>query len=150
MSLPSPWVDRIFEKLLLTYGRNFLDRWTGLDIESVKADWAFELDGFDKLPQSIKFALENLNPDRPPSVREFRALAYRCPKEDTLRVEPPPANPEKIAAALLKMAPARTTPAPDMKDWARRLVARHKSGDYVSPYALKQANAALGTDGLSQ
>ncbi|HQI75543.1 MAG TPA: shikimate kinase [Candidatus Latescibacteria bacterium] len=57
MSLPLSWIDRIFDKLMLVYGRDFTGRWEGLPLSSVKTDWAHELSGFDKHPEAIKHAL---------------------------------------------------------------------------------------------
>ena len=53
-------VDVIFTKLNLTYGRDFSSRWEGIDMQDVKNDWAHELAGCEKNPQSIKYALQNL------------------------------------------------------------------------------------------
>lgn len=74
MSLPDAWVDRIFDKLTLVYGHQFLSRWDGLPLDPVKADWAHELRGFAQNPPAIAYALEHLPPAKPPTVLEFRAL----------------------------------------------------------------------------
>ena len=68
MSLPSPWVDRIFDKLTLTYGQAFLRRWQDIDMGAVKSDWAHELAGFAQHPRAIAWALDNLYPEKPPTV----------------------------------------------------------------------------------
>ena len=146
MSLPLPWVERIFEKLTLVYGRTFLDRWAGLDIEAVKADWAHELDGLERKPEAIAYALKNLPAERPPTVLEFRAITYKRPADAAVVIEAPQASPETVAANLLAMAPVRKTPLPDMKDWARRIVARAEQGDKIRPYSLQLARGALRLD----
>ena len=61
MGMPSAWIDRIFDKLTLTYGRAFVDRWKDLDLNAVKSDWMHELDGMERHPEAIAFALSNLN-----------------------------------------------------------------------------------------
>ena len=81
MSLPSSWVEPIFTKLTLIYGQQFLRRWQDLDLDAVKADWAHELDGLDKSPKRIAYALQNLPPEKPPTVLEFRAIAWKMPAE---------------------------------------------------------------------
>ena len=81
MSLPVFWVDQIFSKLTLIYGRDFSSRWEGMNISDVKADWAHELDGLDKSPQRIAYALKNLPVSKPPTVLEFRATAWKMPAE---------------------------------------------------------------------
>jgi hypothetical protein len=87
MSLPLPWVDKIFSKLTLIYGRDFIGRWEGLEIADVKADWSHELDGFEKFPDGIAYALKNMPPGKPPTVLEFRALALRAPKPELKQIE---------------------------------------------------------------
>ena len=79
MPLPSRWVDAIFAKLTVTYGQEFLRRWEGVDIAQVKADWALELAGYENQPKAIKYALESLPIDKPPTVLQFRELCRRAP-----------------------------------------------------------------------
>jgi len=92
MSLPPNWVDRIFEKLTLVYGRDFLRRWDGIPIADVKADWAKELAGFEQLPESIAHALKNLPHADPPNVYQFRDLCRRAPPKQFLKLEAPRAD----------------------------------------------------------
>lgn len=143
MSLPAAWIDKIFDKLTLTYGQTFLRRWQDLDLNAVKSDWGHELDGFDKSPKAIAYALQNLNPERPPTVLEFRAICYKCPSDQPVMIAQPRAAAEKIAEELLKMAPLRQRVYVDQRDWARRIVARHEQGDKIRPYSLKLAQSAL-------
>lgn len=92
MALPDSWVDRIFQKLTLTYGRDFLGRWEGVPLEEVKADWAHELDGYEKAPHAIHHALKNL-PAKPPTVLDFRALCQKAPaSSDAPRLDAPQAK----------------------------------------------------------
>ena len=88
MAMPSSWVDKIFQKLTLTYGRDFLGRWEGIPLEEVKADWAHELDGYEKAPHAIHHALTNL-PIRAPTVLEFRALCQKAPTQSLPRLDKP-------------------------------------------------------------
>lgn len=144
MSLPTPWVDRIFDKLTLTYGQSFLRRWADIDMNAVKSDWAHELAGFAQHPRAIAWALQNLPHERPPTVLEFRALARKTPPEVTPRIEAPKADPSRVAAELAKLAPVlKDRPIIDRKDWARRIVARADAGDLVTPICLRFANEAL-------
>ena len=144
MSLPAAWVDRIFDKLALTYGRDFLGRYEGLDLNAVKSDWAHELSGFFSHPSAIAHALVNL-PDRAPSVIEFRKLARMAPVTEVPRIEHSPAGKERISSELKRLAPvlkSRTTT--DFRDWARRIVARHEGGDKITRAQLTMAKDALG------
>lgn len=79
MSLPQPWVEKIFQKLSLIYGRDFLGRWEGIPLDEVKADWAHELSGYQQSPDAISYALQNL-PRKPPTVLEFRAICEAAPR----------------------------------------------------------------------
>lgn len=92
MAMPSSWVDKIFQKLTLTYGRDFLGRWEGVPLEEVKADWAHELDGYENAPHAIHYALKNL-PPKPPTVLDFRALCQKAPAgSDAPQIERPSAT----------------------------------------------------------
>lgn len=143
MSLPAPWVDKIFAKLTLAYGRDFLGRWEGLDINAVKSDWAHELAGFQQQPDAIAYGLQNL-PERCPNVFEFRAMCRRSPKQDVPRIEHAPANPERVAAELRKLTAVREQPRSDFREWARRIVARHEGGERMTNAQLAMAKDALG------
>jgi hypothetical protein len=93
-----PWVDRIFTKLTLVYGRPFMARYEGIDTAAVKDDWAHELASFTTWPEALAYALSNLPPDRPPTVLEFRAIARRAPqKAGPIMLPPPPAD--RVAAS---------------------------------------------------
>jgi hypothetical protein len=147
MSLPSGWVDRIFDKLTLTYGQSFLRRWQDIDLNAVKSDWSHELSGFERFPKSIAWALQNLPPEKPPTVLEFRNIARKAPEEEQPRIEHSVAGKERIAAELARLGPnwAKDKPAGDFLDWARRLIQRHESGAYPSTRAaLAMARDALG------
>ena len=65
MSLPAAWTDKIFKKMTLAYGRDFLARWEGIDLNDVKSDWSHELAGFADHPEAIAYALANLPPMLP-------------------------------------------------------------------------------------
>ena len=79
MSLSPVFVEAIFAKLTLVYGQQFLRRWQDLDLSAVKGDWAHELSGLDTNPKRIAYALQNLPVDKPPTVLEFRAIAWKMP-----------------------------------------------------------------------
>lgn len=160
MSLPLPWVDRIFEKLTLVYGQAFLSRWRDVDLLAVKSDWAHELAGFAPRDgeagsgsagaAAIAYALANLDPDKPPTVLQFRALARRAPALETLRLPEPPADPVRLAAELAKLKPMAESARASTgggKDWALRIVARSNQGDRVNRTSLLFAKQALGMVG---
>ena len=145
MSLPLPWVDRIFEKLTLVYGHAFLVRWRDVDMDAVKHDWAAELDGFQQNPQAIAFALQNLESEKPPTVLMFRAIALRSPQPDALRLPEPKADPARVAAELGKLGHLRmVAPFRDDKAWAKKIIDRHAQGAKIGIYALKAAREVVG------
>ena len=43
MSLPTKAIDRLFERLMLTYGNEWTMKFEGIDMNSVKSMWAHEL-----------------------------------------------------------------------------------------------------------
>lgn len=150
MSLPTPWIDRIFDKLTLTYGQVFLRRWADIDLNAVKSDWAHELAGFAQQPRAIAYALENLPTDKPPTVLEFRAMARRAPVQDVPRLEAPRVDPERVARELAKLAPLRDRVLrPDRLDWAKRIVGRYEGGGKVAIGTLRIAKEALAMNGVT-
>lgn len=144
MSLPAPWVDRIFDKLTLTYGQAFLRRWQDLDIQAVKEDWAHELSGFQQSPKAITYALQNLPVDKPPTVLEFRAICRARPPEVFVALPSAPADPERVAEHAASARRRMSRHVPGNKDWAHRIINRHAADDRVLPYTLSCARQALG------
>lgn len=144
MSLSFQVVDRLFARLSATYGREFTNRWEGLDENAVKSSWAHELAGFSSQLESLAWALENL-PERAPNVIEFRNLARRAPAPEAPRIEVSAAGKERVQAELAKLAPIRKPSAPlrDGKQWARDILARVEAGYRPSRTVLKMAQDAL-------
>lgn len=73
-----------------------MDRWGGVDLDAVKADWAHELEGFAQHPEMIAYALANLPPDRPPTVLQFRDIARKMPPPKVQMLKAPAADREKV------------------------------------------------------
>lgn len=143
MSLPTKWVEALFTKLQLAYGRDFIGRWEGVDLNDVKTDWGHELAGFERHPEAIAYALANL-PQKAPTVMEFRAVCRKAPQPEVPRLEHAAAAPERVAAELAKLAPLRRRAEIDRKDWARALIDRHAKGEMLKPIQLRFAREALG------
>lgn len=145
MSLPTDWIDRVFDKLTLVYGQQFLRRWADIDLNAVKSDWAYELAGFENHPKAIAWALQNLPVDKPPTVLDFKFIARRAPPEELPRLESPKADPARVAAELERLTPMLREPSAgaDRLAWARRIVARHDDGEIVSALPLKMAREVL-------
>lgn len=143
MSLPMPWIDKIFLKLTLTFGRDFLGRWEGIPIEDVKADWAHELRGLQQNPHAIAYGLEHCLGGKAPTVQEFKAICARRP-DSALALPAPPADPERVAAEMAKLAPARQPALIDHKAWAKRLKTRHEAGEKINMNQIRCYREALG------
>lgn len=143
MTMPLAWIDRIFDKLTLTYGQQFLNRWRDIDMNSVKSDWMHELSGFEKFPESISFALQNL-PESPPTVIQFKTLCRSAPRPDNAAL-PPPAKADPVIAKMvcegLKAKPHETV---DHKAWARKILKDKENGIIRTPTVVLFAKQALG------
>lgn len=149
-ALPMPWVEKIFEKLSMTYGREFLARWDGFKEEAmleVKQDWGMELGGFFDQPDAISHALAHL-PAKAPNVIEFRQLCRSAPKPQFKQLPRPAQDPQKVAEVMGVVKSKLTKlPALDPKDWARKLKARHEKGEKLAPHQITAYRQALGFEG---
>ena len=156
MSLSIEAVDRLFNRLMATYGTDFMRLYDGQDELAVKSIWAHELSGYqaDKSAtseearermQPIAWALENL-PESPPNAIKFRALCRRMPTPERLRLPEPAIDPARVAQELAKLAPLRepiAKPA-DSKEWARKIIRRLNAGERMSSFAVNAAKSVLG------
>ncbi len=140
MSLPSRWTDALFSKLTLIYGHNFLRQWDGIPIETVKAEWAEELTGFQQSPNAIKHGLDNVNPDKPPNVLQFKALCLKAPQYHPKALPAPKADDAVVKAVVsaIKKPQGR-----DPKHWAHSLKAREEAGDKLTQAQRDMWRAAL-------
>lgn len=134
--LPADWVERIFQKLSVRYGKAFLARWEGLDLPAVKDDWAEQLAGFSHRPDCLAYALDNLPADRPPTVGQFRELANSKPEERAMpaldyKRGPIPANLMKALDRLKEPREVQDQYA-GPKGWAYRLRDREAAGEKLS------------------
>lgn len=139
-SLPEPWVDRIFDKMAVTYGSAWLNKWEGLDIASVKANWGHELRGFQQSPQAIKYALEHLPSDFPPTVLQFRDMCIRRPESLPKQLPAPKADDAVVKAVVGGL---KRSAGVDPKEWAYRLQERIRNGAKVTIAQRDMVKAAL-------
>lgn len=142
MSLPIEWIEKIFKKLTVTYGRDFLGRYEGIPIADIKTDWSHELGGFQAHPEAIRHALQNLNPSKPPTVYEFRNVCAAAPKMAAIELPRPPQDPA-IVAAIVKGIKGKEV-VNGMKDWAYNLKQRHDDGYKLNMNQIRSYKAALG------
>jgi len=72
-ALPESWVERLFERMLLTYGKKFSDQWGAADTDSLIAFWSQELASYSGV--ELKRGLDALaTRDWPPTLPEFKKL----------------------------------------------------------------------------
>lgn len=141
MSLKLKAVDRIFERLGATYGRDFTGRWEGMDQNTIKSSWAHELSGFANSLPSIGWALENL-PERAPNVIEFRGLCRRAPQAEQPLLESPKFD--KAIAAMVTDGLRKTLadqPIAGRLDWAKKIL-DNPAGR--TPTVVQMAKNAMG------
>lgn len=147
MSLPLKAVDRLFDRLTATYGRDFTGRFDGVDQGEMKALWGHELSGFADKLSMVAWALENL-PERAPNVIEFRNLCRKAPAPEAPRLPEPKADKARVQAELAKLAPAlaeikKPRMEYDHKAWAKRLIGRQNDGEILNPTVARFAKEAL-------
>lgn len=74
--LPEKWVERLFERMLLEYGKKFGDQWAQADMDTLIAYWSRELAGYSGA--ELKRGLDALaTRDWPPTLPEFKKLCRR-------------------------------------------------------------------------
>lgn len=142
MSLPMPWVEKIFLKLTLTFGREFSDRWDEASLEDVKADWAHELRGFQQNPAAIGYGLEHCLAGKPPTVQEFKAVCLRHTAHVPM-LPSPKADPAVVAQVMGQLRVPQAAMV-DHKAWAKRLRDRHQAGEKFGRYQIQSYMQVLG------
>jgi len=128
MALPSAWIDRIFERLELTYGHRFLSQWPAMAPEVVKAHWTHELDGMERHSDAIAWALQHLPADGPVNVLQFRELCRQAPAPKVKALPQPEPDPQRVAQALAHMSQIMAGPL-DRLEPVRKLMLREIAGD---------------------
>lgn len=99
MSLSTRVVDRLFERLLLTYGSEWVSLWRGADANEVKSLWAVELAPWAERLDALGWALEHL-PERAPNLVAFKALCRQAPAPQAPALPMPERDPQRMAQAL--------------------------------------------------
>ena len=154
MSLSSKAIERLFDRLALTYGAEWSGKWRDVDANGVKSLWAHELAQFTDRLDAVAWALENL-PQKCPNAIEFKMLCRQAPRNAHLALEAPKADPAVVSAELRKMAaqafkkPVDESVDTDHKEWAKRLKDRHGNGEALSLFQIGAYRKAL-VDGSAQ
>lgn len=135
MALSNSWVEKIHARLLVRYGAAWIRMWEGIDPAAVQADWAEELAGFEANPTAIKYALDNLPPDRPPTVAQFKALCINRP-EPAPKALPAPKADDAVVKAVNEAVKPKTGAAANA--WAYELRRRDRMGERLT-FTQRQA-----------
>lgn len=146
-------VDYVFTRLAAEYGAAWDRSFGQAPIGDVKTVWADRLSDFthsDAAKKSILWALKNL-PDRCPNAIEFRNLCRQAPVQDMPALPEPKADPDRVREELAKLGPLRekmTAPksSHNPREWANRILERHKSGEKISPTVVQMARQGLGME----
>lgn len=141
MSLPIEWIEKIFSKLSLNYGVDFLARYKGIPIADVKTDWAAQLAGMTG--PAIAHALGCL-PDRPPTAQQFKNLCLTAPQPEHARLAAPSAKQDPAVVAAVMSGLRCVSPSIGPRDWARAKLRQIEDGVKVSPGVAIMARDALG------
>lgn len=147
MTLPMKAIDRLFERLGATYGKQWTSMWDGTPLSDVKSLWAHELSAYGSNLEAIAFALENL-PPRAPNCIEFKQLCRMAPRKDNApAIEFVQADPARVQAEMAKLREvlkSKQATSYDPKAWARIILDRHAAGDPLRPLNVRFAREALG------
>jgi hypothetical protein len=150
MSLPEPWVEKIFRKLSATYGAAFQRQYDGVDLADVKANWAHELAVFQQAPDAIAYGLDHLPADhRPPTVLQFRDLCRRPTEHATSTLKLPLPKPDPVIARAIRDAwkPVGTA---GPRAWAERFRDREERGERLTQAQRTMWRAALSAEAPAQ
>lgn len=72
-ALPESWIERLLDKMLLSYGKKFLDQWGGVDTDKLVRHWSEELASYTREELARGYAaLESR--EWPPTLPEFKKL----------------------------------------------------------------------------
>lgn len=140
--LPENWIDALFARLTGIYGNRFTNMWANIDVNLVRQTWATELAGVQ--PAAIKYALEHLPDEFPPTALQFKKTCLMRPEQPKQIAYDAPATEAVRKAIVGAMKPAE--PAGGMKAWAYRLKSLHDAGSKLSANQIRCYRAALGLD----
>ncbi len=71
--LPDRWVEAMFDKMFLDYGKKFTDQWGGTDPARLVAHWAAEMASFTG-PEIKRGLAAMAGKDWPPTLPEFKKM----------------------------------------------------------------------------
>ena len=80
-ALPESWIEKLFDRMLMSFGKKFTDQWAGSDPQKLIDFWAVEMAGYSGA--EIKRGLKAMDDqDWPPSLPQFKKMCR--PPVDTV------------------------------------------------------------------
>lgn len=138
-------IDRLFARLLIRYGAQWLRMWEGIDMDAVKAEWAEELAGYATNLNAIGYGLDHLPADFPPNIAQFKAICNRRPDTSAPALPAPPINKEVAKKALESyVVTGKPTPAERMAQLDRDVKSGTASPARKRHHAIATANGYYG------
>lgn len=135
-ALPLPWVERLFARFSVMYGKHWLEMWNGIPMSAVMAAWSEDLAGVTA--DQIRKALDHCkgNAKFPPTCPEFVAMCrqFRAGPDVAGYLTPPTSKgiPDNIQAEIDKFMKRQPGEKRDPKDWARKILADPTKYPHIS------------------
>lgn len=151
MALHRRFVDEIHARLLVRYGSKWLSMWAGVPEDAVKADWSEQLAAVT--PAGVRFALDNLPDEFPPTVGQFRSLCLTQQRPELQAPALPAPSREglkRIASELQAGRVELETPAEWMQRLRRDVLAGNASMARLRHYRIAAANGYYGGETVQQ
>ena len=123
-------IERLFARLLARYASKWVNHYSGIDADAVKADWAMVLDGLSH--GALMYGLDNL-PDYIPTATQFRDICRRyVPAVKALPEPLPEPDLERLEREFRRLGELAAQAKKDPRGWAKRLKARADAGEHLS------------------
>ncbi len=142
--LPDEVLNRIWQKLVVSYGHLFKSQWDGLPLDAVRADWAEELASYADKPWAIEYALAHRPERLPLTAQMFRRICGQAvdPAQSARPAEPVVrADPKRVAELVIRTASDRGR---HPRQWAFDLRDRELAGQSLRRSQQMMWREALG------
>lgn len=139
-------IDHLWTRMIVRYGSQWLRMWEAPGDAAVKADWARELAVYSNNLHAIAYGLDNLPPDFPPNVAQFKAICNRRPDKQLPQLPTPPADPARVKQALSGISISSSEISQRANEWRARMYYLRRTGQAsrMQLDAIKQFEYKLG------
>lgn len=144
--VPMKAIERLFQRLSLNYGRQFLDLWKDIPLEEIKLEWSQGLSGIDfkEIAAGLEYCLDHHK--FPPTLPEFKQLCRDSKRPEVLKALPRNYSDEELQANHERLRSAASvlnhSKGPGT-DWAERVFARYAHGEKLHEISVTFAEEAL-------